>query len=240
MDIQYMIEAARIVGNASDESRFSHLLTNVVKSFNNKFFDTEKGTYGTGSQCSNALPLFLGICGENRDKAMAALLGDIKKHGNRLTTGDVGNRYLFQTLARNGYNDLMYKMMAHDEAPGYGFQLKFGATTLTEQWDPRQGSSWNHFMMGQIDEWFFRTIGGIITQPDGSIVIAPVAAGGLKNADVTTANLYGKIRSRWTLSDDGLFSLECEIPCGSSATIQMPDGSRHSVGCGKFSFSCKK
>ena len=240
MDIQYMIEAARIVGNASDESRFSHLLTNVVKSFNNKFFDTEKGTYGTGSQCSNALPLFLGICGENRDKAMAALLGDIKKHGNRLTTGDVGNRYLFQTLARNGYNDLMYKMMAHDEAPGYGFQLKFGATTLTEQWDPRQGSSWNHFMMGQIDEWFFRTIGGIITQPDGSIVIAPVAAGSLKNADVTTANLYGKIRSCWTLSDDGLFSLECEIPCGSSATIQMPDGSRHSVGCGKFSFSCKK
>ena len=38
-------------------------------------------------------------------------------------------------------------MFNHEEAPGYGFQLKFGATTLTEQWDPRQGSSWNHFMM---------------------------------------------------------------------------------------------
>ena len=47
--------------------------------------------------------------------------------------------------------------------PGHGFQLKFGATTLTEQWDPRQGSSWNHFMMGQIDEWFFNSLAGIRT-----------------------------------------------------------------------------
>ena len=85
----------------------------------------------------------------------------MEAHGNRLTTGDVGNRYLIQTLARNGEHELIYKMFNHEEAPGYGFQLKFGATTLTEQWDPRQGSSWNHFMMGQIDEWFFNSLVGI-------------------------------------------------------------------------------
>ena len=55
----------------------------------------------------------------------------------------------------------MYGMHNHYDAPGYGFQLQFGATTLTEQWDPRQGSSWNHFMMGQIDEWLFRSLAGI-------------------------------------------------------------------------------
>ena len=86
---------------------------------------------------------------DDRQAVLDNLVADIKRHGNRLTTGDVGNRYLFQTLARNGLNELMYTMHNHEEAPGYGFQLKFGATTLTEQWDPRQGSSWNHFMMGR-------------------------------------------------------------------------------------------
>lgn len=63
------------------------------------------------------------------------LIKDVKAHRDRLTTGDVGNRYLIQTLARNDQNELIYKMFNHEEAPGYGFQLKFGATTLTEQWD---------------------------------------------------------------------------------------------------------
>lgn len=30
----------------------------------------------------------------------------------------------------------MYTMHNHEDVPGYGFQQKFGATTLTEQWDP--------------------------------------------------------------------------------------------------------
>ena len=74
---------------------------------------------------------------DDKQAVLDNLVADIKRHGNRLTTGDVGNRYLFQTLARNGLNELMYTMHNHEEAPGYGFQLKFGATTLTEQWDPR-------------------------------------------------------------------------------------------------------
>ena len=68
-------------------------------------------------------------------------------------------------MADNGQNELLFKMLNHYETPGYGFQLKQGATTLTEQWDPRQGSSWNHFMMGQIDEWFFRSLAGIKQKP---------------------------------------------------------------------------
>ena len=103
------------------------------------------------------------------------LIADIKKNGNHLTTGDVGNRYLFQTLAENGLDELMYTMHNHEDVPGYGFQQKFGATTLTEQWDPRQGSSWNHFMMGQIDEWFFKSLAGIRSAKPGmsEVILSP-------------------------------------------------------------------
>ena len=80
--------------------------------------------------------------------------------------------------------------------PGYGFQLKFGATTLTEQWDPRQGSSWNHFMMGQIDEWFFNSLAGIRTVEGKpgmkEIEIRPRPVGDLTYVRASTETLVRK------------------------------------------------
>ena len=169
MDLKYMAKAARMLGKTADAEQFEQLAKEVNKAFNDKFLDRATSEYGTGSQTSNALPLFAGMTTDDNGNpdsvlyrgVLANLVKDVKAHGDRLTTGDVGNRYLFQALAENNENGLLYKMFNHLDAPGYGFQLKFGATTLTEQWDPRQGSSWNHFMMGQIDEWFFKSVAGL-------------------------------------------------------------------------------
>lgn len=173
MTVMYLVQAAKMVGNDFDIHYYTSLAQDIMVAFNKCFLHKDTAQYGTGSQCSNALPLFLQMTqdadeqgnyrpdADLNEKVFANLIKDVEAHGNRLTTGDVGNRYLIQTLARNGEHELIYKMFNHEEAPGYGFQLKFGATTLTEQWDPRQGSSWNHFMMGQIDEWFFNSLVGI-------------------------------------------------------------------------------
>ena len=180
---------------------------------------------------------------ENRSEIIANLVADIKKNGNRLTTGDVGNRYLFQALARNGLNELMYTMHNHDEAPGYGFQLKFGATTLTEQWDPRMGSSWNHFMMGQIDEWFFRSLAGFnefIPLPDSGqeLIIRPCPVGDLKYVHASTETLYGKVSIDWK-RENGKFIMNVEIPMGNNAKIYMPDSNTPiAVGSGRYKFEC--
>lgn len=81
------------------------------------------------------MPLFAGIVEpQHREAALNNLVKAIEENGYRLSTGDVGNRYLFQTLADNGLNEVMYRMHNHREVPGYGFQLQFGATTLTELW----------------------------------------------------------------------------------------------------------
>ena len=43
---------------------------------------------------------FLGMIPEDKKQAVLDnLVGDIREHGVRLTTGDVGNRYLFRALA---------------------------------------------------------------------------------------------------------------------------------------------
>ena len=157
-------------------------------------------------------------------KVFKNLIKDVEAHGNRLTTGDVGNRYLIQTLANYGADELIYKMFNHEETPGYGFQLKFGATTLTEQWDPRQGSSWNHFMMGQIDEWFFNSLVGI--SPDvkhgyQKFRIAPTPVGDLKYVQSSYETLYGKITVDWT-RENGRFKLKLSVPVNTVAVVTLP------------------
>lgn len=235
-DLQLLTRAAEMTGHKADVEKYSALLKDVTDSFNRTFYKPDSCYYGTGSQTSNALPLYLGLTGENKQKVMQSLIADIEAHGNRLTTGDVGNRYLFQTLAQNDLNELLYTMLNHYETPGYGFQLRHGATTLTEQWDPRQGSSWNHFMMGQIDEWLFKTLAGIQNQPGTHglrhLLIAPTLVGDLQYVKASTASLYGKISVNCSRTQ-----LTVEIPVGSDATIVLPNGQRKQVGSGRYTFN---
>ncbi len=213
-DLQLISEAARMKGLTQDERKYRTLCDEVTASFNRHFYKPDSCYYGTGSQTSNALPLFLGITGEHKDAVLRSLIADIHAHGDRLTTGDVGNRYLFRVLADNGENELLYKMLNHYEAPGYGFQLLQGATTLTEQWDPRQGSSWNHFMMGQIDEWLFRSLSGI-RQKDGThgmrhLEIDPQRVGDIRQLKTTIHTLYGEV----SVEVDGDGHVTVKKPCG--------------------------
>ena len=235
-DLRLVADAARMTGNTADAEKYAAKAREVTDAFNREFYKPDSCTYGTGSQASNALPLYLRLTGKNKQAVLKSLVDDIQAHGNRLTTGDVGNRYLFQTLAQNGLNDLLYTMLNHDETPGYGFQLRHGATTLTEQWDPRQGTSQNHFMMGQIDEWLFKTLGGIQNQPGTHgmrhLLIAPTLVGDLQFVKASTESLYGKISVHRTKT-----SLTVEIPVGSDARVVLPDGTEKHVGSGKYTFN---
>lgn len=236
MSVDYLIKAASIVGNDYDVRYYSSLAYDIMVAFNERFLNHDTAQYGTGSQCSNALPLFLRLTQSaghqgiyemdhrlNR-KVFMNLVKDVEAHDNRLTTGDVGNRYLIQTLANYGADELIYKMFNHEEAPGYGFQLKFGATTLTEQWDPRQGSSWNHFMMGQIDEWFFNSLAGIrpyVKNGYQIVGIAPKPVGDLKYVKCSYDTPYGVIAVDWT-HESGTFTLNLSIPVNTTAVVTLP------------------
>jgi len=242
-DIVLLSKAAQMMENQKDEKYYAQLSEKVKNAYNATFFDEQTNQYGTGSQCSNAISLYFGLVDpQNKSAVLDNLVKNIRKHGNRLTTGDVGTRYLFQTLANSGLNELVYTMNNHEEVPGYGFQLKFGATTLTEQWDPRQGASWNHFMMGHIDEWFFAWLAGI--QPNQTspgfkkFIINPQVVGDLTSVTASTETLYGRVAVNWEI-ENGIFKLEVAIPVNTEAEIILPDKSFHTVGSGKYSFRVK-
>ncbi|MBV5282915.1 MAG: family 78 glycoside hydrolase catalytic domain [Paludibacter sp.] len=240
--LKYLVKSAELVGNKYDAAHYASLAEKVRKVLNTKFFNAETKQYATGSQTANSMAVYMEIVvPENRQAVLDNLVKDIKTHGNRLTTGDIGNRYLFQTLATNGLNELMYTLFNHDEAPGYGFQLKFGATTLTEQWDPRQGASWNHFMLGQIDEWFFASLAGIQIDPANPgmqhFIIRPEIVGDLKFVKASTKTLYGKLSVDWKLEGKN-FSMTVNIPENCSAAIYLPGETKsETVKSGIYHFS---
>lgn len=200
-------EAAAISGSPQAEAnRYRQLADSIRSAFQQTFYHPESGSYGTGSQCSNAIPLVMGIVDEaDRRRVMASLKADIARHGNRLTTGDVGTRYLMDALAWHGEGDLLYQMLNHDDLPGYGYQITQGMTTLAEQWDPAMGASRNHFMMGHINNLLIPWIVGIRT--DGhSITIAPHPVGDLTWAEGSTVIKGQPIRVRWQIAH-GLLTL---------------------------------
>ncbi|WP_258104716.1 alpha-L-rhamnosidase [Marinoscillum sp. MHG1-6] len=221
-------KSAELLGDDRNRQVYGELAEKIRVAFNEAFLDAETKQYGTGSQYSNAVAVYMGLADqEDKQAVLQNLVTDIESHGWRLTTGDVGNRYLFQALAENGLNEVMYKMLNHYEAPGYGYQLQYGLTTLTEQWDPAKGNSWNHFMMGQVEEWFFKSILGIVSDINEPgfkhYVVQPDIIGDITWAKGGFETLYGKIAVNWSIQE-GMFSIQLEVPVNASATFIIPDG----------------
>jgi hypothetical protein len=165
----------------------------------------------------------------DRSAVLDHVVSDVRKKG--LTAGDVGYRYLLRALADGGRSDVIYELNNQSEKPGYGMQLKRGATALTEAWDAG-GSSQNHFMLGQINEWLFHDLAGIQTDPDhpgfSHILIKPAVVGDLTWVDASYESLLGTIHCRWDRNGKEL-KLAVTIPANTTATISMPTASPGNV-----------
>ena len=230
-DTKIMAQAASLLGKSEDAKSYSDLAEKIRDAFNEKFYNATNHYYATDSQCANAIPLVMGLCEpKNRDAVVDAIVHDVRERGNALTAGDVGYRYLLRALADAGRSDVIFDINNQTNKPGYGMQLAEGKTSLTEAWDG--GSSQNHFMLGQIQEWFYHDLAGIQDAPDSPgfkrIVIAPQPVGDVTWVNASYNSIRGKIASNWQ-RDGKKFTLEVSIPANTVATVFVPAESAVSV-----------
>jgi alpha-L-rhamnosidase len=173
-----------------------------------------------------AMPLCVGLVGEkDREEVVKNLVNSIVKSGKTLTAGDVGFHFLVKALEENGASQLLYDMNFRDDVPGYGFQLKKGATALTESWPALEEVSNNHLMLGHLMEWFYTGLGGI-KQEQGSnafrnIIIRPEVVGDITQVQTSYFSPYGMIRSEWRKLDNYL-EMKIDIPSNTDALIVFP------------------
>ena len=225
-DARILSQIAAVLERPDEAKDYAARADRIRASYNRHFFNRDKGNYATGSQCANALPLVFDIVeSDDRARVFASLVSDVEAHGDSMTAGDVGFHFLLRALARGGRSDLIYKMINQEDKPGYGYQLKMGATSLCESWDANSISSHNHFMLGQITEWFYKDLAGIRTDPTGpgfkKIIINPQPVGDLTWAKAIYESIRGTIVSDWKRDGDK-FTLNVTIPANTTATVFVP------------------
>ncbi|HEY5911489.1 MAG TPA: alpha-L-rhamnosidase C-terminal domain-containing protein [Verrucomicrobiae bacterium] len=221
-----LAQTARLLGRADDETKYTALAAAVKAAFNKRFYDAGAGRYATGSQCANAIPLVMDLADPaHRASVLESVVTDVRARGNALTAGDVGYRYLLRALAEGNRSDLIFDINNQSQKPGYGYQLSQGATSLTEAWDAGRASSQNHFMLGQIVEWFYHDLAGIRCDPAGpgfkKIIIRPAVVGDLTWVRGGYNSMHGQIRSEWRREANTL-TLKVAIPPNTTGTVWVP------------------
>lgn len=212
-----MSQIAEHLGKQNDAKELAGRSETIKKAWQKEFGLCINGI-GTNdmlrSQTGMAIALDLHLIdAADRQMVLDSLIADINRHGCRLTTGDVGNRYLYEVLCEENKQEVLYKMLNHYDVPGYGFQIKQGMTTLTEQWDPANGSSMNHFMMGQIDGFHFTSLAGINIL-GSHVVFSPQPVKDMKWVKASTETPYGKVAIEWTQDDHGKINAKYTVPMG--------------------------
>jgi alpha-L-rhamnosidase len=225
-DLTIMMEAAKLLNKINDGKKYQQLSVKVQQAFNKSFFDKQKLQYDSASQTANAMALYMGLVEtKNRNTVIDALIKDIKNRNDALTAGDIGYRYVLRALEDAGRSDIIFDMNSRDDVPGYGFQLKHGATALTESWQAYESVSNNHFMLGHLMEWFYAGLAGI-KQANNSVAynkieIKPQVVGDVTSAKGNYHSVYGDIVSDWKRNEKE-FELNVEIPVNTTATIYVP------------------
>jgi hypothetical protein len=225
-DLTLLSEMAGILNKEDDKKTFSTWATEVKTAFNKKFYNSETGVYSTGSQTAMAMPWCVGLVDDtNKVKVLANLQDSIYANGKMLTAGDIGFHYLTKALTDGDKSQLLFDMNARDDVPGYGYQLKKGATALTESWAALEIVSNNHLMLGHLMEWFYCGLGGIDQEERSvgykNIVIKPEMAGNITFSKTSYESPYGEIRCYWDRQPD-IVKINVVIPVNTTAKVFIP------------------
>jgi len=232
-DVALLCKMASILGLKSEAETFQQQALAIKKSFNNSFFNDTTNVYSTGSQTAMSMPLSVGLVVEENKKAVVKNLVDSIYAGNKaLTAGDIGFHFLVNALDEAGASQLIYEMNNRDDVPGYGFQLKKGATALTESWPALENVSNNHLMLGHIMEWFYSGLAGIAQEEDAiafnHIKIRPQPVGDISFAKGSFHSPYGWIKTDWKKGDH-TFLLHVQIPVNTMATVYLPATAKSTI-----------
>ena len=204
-------------------------------------------------QTAYVLPLYYQMLSEEDKKTTAKhLVRMIRQNEYHIATGFPGTPYVLFALADNGYEEDAYKMLLTDTCPSWLYEVKVGGTTIWERWDALREDgtcntgeddgtggmvSFNHYASGAVGDFLYRRIVGIEALEGGykSFQIAPLMGGDLSFARGSVMTAYGRISSGWKYQN-GKFTIDVDVPVGTTCHLVMPGGKREILGSGKYSF----
>lgn len=167
---------AKELGLADDEVRFTAWADRIYSIYNEHLLVTDKQTYPYAFYTSRDNPGKLDrtmvaqavalqfdlVPSDHRVDVMAAFVADAEDSGRVMRAGEIGLKYLWNTLAEPEVDrpDIVLDMIRQEEHPSYMRFLRRGETSLLEFWQDNCRSK-SHDMLGTIYEWFYSYVLGI-------------------------------------------------------------------------------
>ncbi|MEV8508216.1 family 78 glycoside hydrolase catalytic domain [Actinoplanes sp. NPDC051475] len=230
---------AAATGRTQQAATYGDLADRIAAAFTGRFVGAD-GTVRGNSQTGYVLALAFGLVPQDRTQAVAdKLAAKVASRDGHLSVGFMGVENLLPVLAEHGHLATAYQILQQPDYPGWGYMSSRDATTIWERWDGIRpdGSlqdpgmnSFNHYGLGSVGDWLYRTVGGIAPGSPGyqTLLIAPKPGGSLTAATTSLDSGYGQTRTQWT-RNGGKLTLTVVVPPNTTATIEVPAPSAAAV-----------
>jgi len=232
VDATILSAAAKMFGKQDDYEKYDRLSKKIKKAINEKFLNVSTGIYGSGTQTELSMALHWDVVPEDvKTKVAFNLNKKVEESGFHLDVGVLGAKALLNALKNNGYEESAYKVAVQDSYPSWGWWVVNGATTLLENWDldAKRDISDNHMMFGEIGGWFFKSLGGILPDPEQPgfkhILLKPIFPKTLDHSEITHASPYGDIVSKWK-KNKNIVTYDLTVPANATATFFPPSNAK--------------
>lgn len=232
---------AEVIGREEDAKKYRRLADEIREAFI-KAYVRDDGKIEGETQAGYALALSMNLVPKERREAAAAhMVAAVEAYDGHMSTGFHTTVRLMNELTRAGRDDIAYQLINHRTLPSWGYSIEQGATTIWERWDgyvEGRGfhdpgmNSFNHYAIGAVGEWVYRTILGI--NPDesspgyGNVILRPRPGGGLTWARGSYNSVRGRIEVDWKESGEAL-ELNLTVPANMTATFHAPADSDEAV-----------
>ena len=229
---------AKRMGKEADRAYYQEIAEKAKCAY--RYANTENGRITSERMCRYVRPIMLDLLNEEEKRAAAYDLNClVKRNGYRLNTGFLTSHALCRTLSDYGYTETAYRLLLGEEAPGWLYAVKQGATTILENWygyqeDGSRKDSFNHYSYGAIVGWLMDTAAGIRLK-DGQLEIAPKPCRELGYVEATYQSPFGEIKSSWAYKEDHIL-YNITIPANTVGQVKLVSGKAKDLPTGTYQF----
>ncbi|PQV48845.1 alpha-L-rhamnosidase [Jejuia pallidilutea] len=217
---------ATLLGKNEDARLYADHCRRIKKVFNEKFLNEKTGWYDKKSQTGQAVALYYNLATNDiKEKVAQKLLESIQNNNYHTSVGFIGVRPLIQFLSKNGYKDVMFRLLMQEKSPGWLHFVEDERSTMGENLNAEGYGTNHHPFAANIGYWLFEHLSGFKTDfsKTPTIILKPGLEVDVKWVKTSHETLYGTVTNHWEKKADNV-SYKIELPTNVNAALTLPEG----------------